>query len=163
MITASLPARVAEIAELAPDLANRDEQLRRRRSDLDRRYGELKRADEPIPRVLVDDQHAVRDQLTELAAQRRELLDELAELRRTALAPRLSQLRSRSAARKHGLLLTREEYDAALAEVRCDQATFDRTRDWLNGAIPRAREEGKVLAAIIASCHDPLSFDSNDW
>ncbi|MGN2642442.1 hypothetical protein ACTD5D_40970 [Nocardia takedensis] len=59
--------------------------------------------------------------------------------------------------------MSREEFDAVVSQLRREQGMLDRARDWLNGNIPRARAEAATMAAIYASCHDPLSFDSNDW
>lgn len=159
-----ITTRVAEIAELAPQLVERDKLLRRRRGDLDRRYGSLRSDGQPIPPELVAEQRQARADVDALQTQRTELLAELAELRTTSgLGQRQSQIKSRNAARKNGLELTREEYDEAVAALRAEQAMFDRTRDWLNGTTTQAREEASTMAAIYASCHDPLSFDSNDW
>lgn len=159
-------ARLAEIADLAPQLAEQDEQLRTRRSDLDRRYQTLRRTGEPIPAELLAEQRRVREQLTALRARRQNLLDELAG-HRPELAQRQSLLRSHDHARALGVIATGEEYATAPAELRTTQATLDRARGWLDGTTLNAKRDAevdaRVIAAIEATCHDPLSFDSNDW
>ncbi|WP_159848491.1 hypothetical protein [Nocardia sp. CY41] len=155
---------MTEIAELAPQLAEHDEQLKRRRSDLDRRRSYLLNDGEPVPEQLIDEQRQVRKELAALTAQREQLLSELAGLRAASgLSQRLARVRSRNSARKHGLARTREEYESIVAQVRNEQGIFDRTRNWLDGTTVRAKAEGAAMAAIHASCGDPMSFDSNDW
>lgn len=161
-MTSAATARIGEIAELAPQLVERDNEIRARISRLDREYTFLRRDGEPIPSALIADQRRAREDQKTLDAQRAQLLAELDELR-VPLVARQRLYRSRSAVSKRGVRMSRAEFDAEVAELRREQGMFDRARNWLNGNTPRARAEAATISAVIASCHDPLSFDSNDW
>lgn len=161
-MTSAATARIGEIAELAPQLAERDNEIRTRISTLDREYTFARRAGEPILPTLLAEQRRAREDQKALDAQRVQLLAELDELR-VPLVERQRLYRSRSAVSKRGERMSRAEFDAVVADIRREQAMLDRARNWLNGNIPRARAEAATMAAIYASCHDPLSFDSNDW
>lgn len=161
-MTSAATARIGEIAELASQLVERDNEIRARISTLDREYTFLRRDGEPVPPALLAGQRRAREDQKALDAQRGQLLAELDELR-VPLAQRQRLYRSRSAVGKRGVRMSRAEFDAVVAELRREQSMLDRARNWLNGNIPRARIEAETMAAIYASCHDPLSCDSNDW
>lgn len=163
-MTGAITSRIAEIAELAPQLAEREKQLRSRQSIVDQRCHSAQFHGGPIPPELAEEKRLVQVQMKELAAQRKQLLAEVAELRASSgLSERLARMKSRNSARKHGMELSREEYDSALAALRVEQGMFDRVRNWLDGTTPRAKDMGAAISAVWASSHDPLSFDHNDW
>ena len=80
-MTSATTARIGEIAELAPQLAERDNEIRTRISELDREYTFARRDGEPIPPALLADQRRARADKKALDAQRAQLLAELGELR----------------------------------------------------------------------------------
>ncbi|MEU6562666.1 hypothetical protein [Nocardia nova] len=125
-------ARVDEIAQRAPELVSKESALHARRRDLDRQYGTLRRANQPIPPELPAEQRQVRAEIAAVQREREQLLIELDE-HRTQFAQRQREYKSRTAARGHGHQLSSAEFAAVTAQLRREQAVLDYTRNWLDG------------------------------
>ncbi|WP_143591572.1 hypothetical protein [Thermoactinospora rubra] len=108
------------------------------------------------------DEKAVLAELREIAAQRAQVLDEIAaELEK--LKPKQVPFDQARAAAKAAGRRKKLPVSAAEQKLRNRIAALQRDRAYVDGTVWRDREEGRNAEAVWATCHDPETFDSNDW
>ncbi|NRQ39812.1 hypothetical protein HII36_49490 [Nonomuraea sp. NN258] len=101
-------------------------------------------------------------ELREIAAKRSRVLAQIAaEFEK--LKPKQAEFeRVRAAARSAG---RRKKLPVSEAEqkLRDRIAALQRDRAYVDGSVWHDREAGRYADAVWATCHDPETFDSNDW